>query len=149
MVFVKVTWWFTTKWKPGFLRVDQLRPERYGIWIPTKARDFLFSNNVHTAVGPTQPHIQWVPGFPRGGNSKRVVNFTTHFRQVPRWRMNAAIALIFLYNFVACVGTTVYFALYFVFAHFTVKCNTRALCSWVSVFRSWPGDLPNFRSPSG
>jgi len=38
---------------------------------------------------------------------------------------------------------------YFVFAHFTVKCRTWALCSGDSQFRSWLDDLSDFRSPSG
>jgi len=40
---------------------------RSGCRIATDARDLLFSKTSAPAVAPTQPHIQWAPGFlPRG-----------------------------------------------------------------------------------
>jgi hypothetical protein len=140
MVFVKVTWQCSTKWKPGFLSVDQLLLERYGIWILT----FSSPTTSLPALGPTQSHIQWLPGYPRGGNRKSVVNLTTHCHEVPRLRMNGATVLLFLYDFVAYVGTTVYFAL-ILYLRISQLSVTLGLC--VRVIRSW--DLTDFRSPFG
>jgi hypothetical protein len=50
--------------------------------FPAEARDILFSTESRPTLGPTQPHIQYVPGalFP-------AVNLITHLHLVSRLRM--------------------------------------------------------------
>jgi hypothetical protein len=84
--------------------------------LHTKQENFSHQKTPIPSLRPTQPLIQWVPVYLSEGKIRRDVNFTTHFHQVPRGRMNGAIALIFLYVFMAYIETTLYFSLVFICA---------------------------------
>jgi hypothetical protein len=67
---------WATGWTIGVLRFDSRR----GLGI------LLFTTASKTALGPTQPPIQWVPGA-----RSLAVKLTTHLHLVPRSRMRGAI----------------------------------------------------------
>jgi hypothetical protein len=62
---------------------------------------FLFITASRTAMGPTQPPTQWVPGAPSLGLSGQVVKLTTHIHPMPRSRMRGAIPPLPQYAFMA------------------------------------------------
>jgi hypothetical protein len=62
---------------------------------------FLFTTVSRTAVGPTQPPIQWVPGALSLGVKWPGREATTHLHLVPRSRMRGAIPPLPHYVFVA------------------------------------------------
>jgi hypothetical protein len=47
---------------------------------------FLFTTASRTAVGPTQPHIQWVPRVLSLGVKRPEFELTAHLHLVPRWK---------------------------------------------------------------
>jgi hypothetical protein len=51
--------------------------------IPWEKQDTTFTAS-RTALGPTQPRIQWVPGALSLGVKRRGVKLTTHLHLVPR-----------------------------------------------------------------
>jgi hypothetical protein len=55
--------------------------------FPAGEEIFLYSTASRPAVGPTQPHIQWVPGALSPGVKQREVTLTTYFHLVPRLRV--------------------------------------------------------------
>jgi hypothetical protein len=62
---------------------------------------FLFTTASRTALGPTQPPIQWVPGALTLGYSSRGVKLTIHLHVVLRSRMRGAIPPLTQYAFMA------------------------------------------------
>jgi hypothetical protein len=63
-----------------------LRAGWSGVWVSTKAGNFLFTTASRTALGSSQPPIQWVLGA-----LSLSVKLTTHLYLVPRLRMSGAI----------------------------------------------------------
>jgi hypothetical protein len=56
---------------------------------PTEADDFILVSASRSALGPTQPPVQWVPGVLSLGVKRcRGVMLTTHLHLVPRLRMS-------------------------------------------------------------
>jgi hypothetical protein len=69
----------TTGWTIGRSRFDPQQGHRI----------FLLAPASRPALGPTQPHIQWVPGVLSPGVKRgRGVTLTTHPHLVPRLRMS-------------------------------------------------------------
>jgi hypothetical protein len=60
-----------------------------------------FTTASRTALGPTQPPIQWVPGALSLGVKRPGVKLTTHLHLVPRSRMRGAIPPLLQYVFMA------------------------------------------------
>jgi hypothetical protein len=53
--------------------------------------NFLFSTSSRPALGPSQPHIQWVPGALSRGERGRSVKLTSRLKLVPRSRKYGSI----------------------------------------------------------
>ena len=49
--------------------MTELRDGRYGLQIPSRARDFLLFEMSVLATRPTQSHSQWVLGFNTAGKT--------------------------------------------------------------------------------
>jgi hypothetical protein len=62
---------------------------------------FLFTTVSRTALGPTQPPIQWVAGVLSLGVERPARELTTHLHLVPRSRMHGAIPPFPQYIFMA------------------------------------------------
>jgi hypothetical protein len=82
---------WATGWTIGVLGFDSRR--ELGI--------SLFTIASRTALGPTQPPIQWVPGTLPLGLSDRVVNLTTHLHLAPRLKNEWSYTSIPQYAFMA------------------------------------------------
>jgi hypothetical protein len=88
--FIKMSTW-ATGWTIGVLGFDSRR----GLGI------FLFTTAYRTALRPTQPPIQWVPGAPfLGVKRPGGVKLITHLHLVPK-SMSGAISLLSQYTFMA------------------------------------------------
>jgi hypothetical protein len=92
--------------------VARVRDGPFVVRISAGATGFLFSKTVHTALGPTQPPIQWVHGFLSRGSSDRGVKLTTHLRVVPRLWMSGDEPRLSLCAFMAWAGKTLSFVTY-------------------------------------
>jgi hypothetical protein len=53
---------------------------------PSRVTNFLFTTSFKLALGPTQPHIQWVPELVPRAQSGRGLKLTTHLQLVSRSR---------------------------------------------------------------
>jgi len=71
----------------------RLRNGRSGVRILPGKTDLIFSNPSRTALGPTQPHMQWVLGISRGKRG-RSTKLDAHLRLLPALRISGNIPLL-------------------------------------------------------
>jgi hypothetical protein len=62
-----------------------------------------------TALGPTQPAIQWVQGFVPADKAAGGLLLTTHLQLMLRLKMSGAIPLLLLHAITTWMGTTLPF----------------------------------------
>jgi hypothetical protein len=70
-----------------------LRAGRSGARITEWTRNFSFLKTSRPALGPTQPLVQWVPGFLPGRQSSRAVKSASYLHLAPMLIMSGAIPL--------------------------------------------------------
>ena len=80
-------------------------------WFESRQEQEIFSSPKPSipALGPTQPPIQWVPGFLSRGQRDRGAKLTAHLHLLPRLWMSGAAPRLSLCAFMAWAGKTLSF----------------------------------------